>query len=1051
MRLRAGKLLSSDSLARVFRFSGAAGLRYLLKDQKMPIATGTSFRAALAFAGLLLAVTSRLSAEGAIEFNRDVRPILSDKCFACHGPDKGKRKGDLRLDIEKEAFAEREGRRAIVAGKLDDSELYKRIIHSSKRKKMPPEKFGKSLSQGEIDILRKWIEQGAGWQAHWSAIKPAKSDPPPGEGNPVDRFIRTRLDREQKKPASQADRRTIIRRITFDLTGLPPSPADVDAFVADKASDGEAVAQVIEKLLASEHYGERMAMYWLDLVRYADTNGIHGDNHREHALYRDYVIDSFNENKAFDEFTREQLAGDLLPDASVQARIASGYNRLLMTTREGGAQAKEYLAKYAADRVRNASGVWMASTMGCAECHDHKFDQFTMKDFYSFASFFADIKETAVGTQAATAMPSRAQLRQIAEVDSKAREVRKSLDVQTPELTEAQALWEKKALPRKKASTDWSALRPVEASSAGGATLKVLDDGSILASGANPDKDVYTLRFEAKLRGVTGLRLEVLPDASLPAKGPGRAANGNIVLNEFEVHQGGKKVSWGVVTANHSQDKYGVAGVTDGNQGTGWALLPRVGAESHAVFEASNVLISKDRKTSFTIKLHQNYGGHHTIGHFRLLATDSSPPIRAEDSGGIPVDVVTALQVKSSRRTPEQKGTISRYYRSISPVLAAARRELESLAARKKKLEKGSTKVLISTAQKPRMMRVLPRGNWLDDSGEEVKPAVPGFLNQIDTKESRATRLDLANWMISRDNPYTARVFVNRLWKLFFGRGIVKSLDDFGSQGSWPTHPALLDWLAIEFMEKGWDIKHMVRLIVSSATYRQSSLESGEDRSLDPYNALFARQGRFRLDAEMVRDNALSVSGLLVRTLGGNSVKPYQPGGYWSHLNFPKRSYKNSSGESLYRRGLYTYWCRTFLHPSLLAFDAPTREECTAERVRSNTPQQALVLLNDPVYVEAARVFAQRLLGESGTDVDKGIQWAFREALARSPSPAEAKLLKALHQRHLGEYSGDPESAKGLATVGAKPVAGDLPPAELAAWISVTRVILNLHEIITRY
>ena len=390
----------------------------------MPIATGTSFRAALAFAGLLLAVTSRLSAEAVIEFNRDVRPILSDKCFACHGPDKGKRKGDLRLDIEKAAFAEREGRRAIVAGKLDDSELYKRITHSSKRKRMPPEKFGKSLSQGEIDILRKWIEQGARWQAHWSAIKPVKSDPPPGEGNQIDRFIRSRLEREQKKPAPEADRRTIIRRMTFDLTGLPPSPADVDAFVSDKASDGEAAARVIEKLLASEHYGERMAMYWLDLVRYADTNGIHGDNHREHALYRDYVIDSFNENKTFDEFTREQLAGDLLPDASVQTRIASGYNRLLMTTREGGAQAKEYLAKYAADRVRNASSVWMASTMGCAECHDHKFDQFTMKDFYSFASFFADIKETAVGTQAATAMPSRAQLRQIAEIDSKAGEIR---------------------------------------------------------------------------------------------------------------------------------------------------------------------------------------------------------------------------------------------------------------------------------------------------------------------------------------------------------------------------------------------------------------------------------------------------------------------------------------------------------------------------------------------------------------------------------------------------------------------------------------------------
>ncbi len=1019
----------------------------------MPRTTSISCRLALTLmvGGLFSTAVPCVGAEPVdptIEFNRDVRPILSDKCFACHGPDKGQRKGDLRLDNEKGALAEHEGRHAIVAGKLDDSELYTRITHTSKRKKMPPAKFGKTLSQEEIEILRLWIEQGARWQSHWSIIKPARRDPPAGAGHLVDRFIGERLGREGKKPSAPADRRTLIRRISFDLTGLPPSPAEVDAFRADK--DPAAYDRLVDRLLASEHYGERMAVYWLDLVRYADTNGIHGDNHREHALFRDYVIDAFNENMAFDRFTRDQLAGDLLPEPSVQSRIASGYNRLLMTTREGGAQAKEYLAKYSADRVRNASSVWMASTMGCAECHDHKFDEFTMKDFYSFASFFADIKETAVGTQAPTAMPSRAQLRQIAELDSKAAEVRKSLDVQTPQLAEEQARWEKKALPRK-ASTAWEVLRPVEAASMGGATLKVLEDGSILASGTNPDKDVYTLRFEASLRGVTGLRLEVLPDKSLPANGPGRATNGNIVLNELEVHQGERKVSWGVVTGSHSQDKYGVAGLADGNPATGWALLPRIGAESHVVFEASNVLVSRDRKTTFTVKFHQNYGGRHTIGRFRILATDSAPPIRAEDSGGIPVDVITALRLKATKRSPQQKEAIARYYRSISPRLAAARKEIVAIEARKKKLEKGSTKVLISTAQKPRMMRVLPRGNWLDDSGAEVQPAVPGFLRQIEVKDRRATRLDLADWLVAKDNPYTARVFVNRLWKLLLGRGIVKTLDDFGSQGNWPTHPALLDWLAIEFIEKGWDIKHVIRLIVTSDTYRQSSLANKEQRSADPYNDLFARQGRFRLDAEMVRDNALAVSGLLVRTLGGNSVKPYQPGGYWSHLNFPKRSYKNSSGASLYRRGLYTYWCRTFLHPSLLAFDAPTREECTAERIRSNTPQQALVLLNDPVYVEAARVFSERLLAENGADFATGIKWAFREALGRAPRPQESKLLESLYKRHLGEYSGDKDAAAGLASVGQRPVAGGLPKAELAAWISVTRVILNLHETITRY
>jgi hypothetical protein len=809
--------------------------------------------------------------EQPVQFNRDIRPILSDNCFACHGPDKNQRKAELRLDTERGAFADRGGYQVLVPGKPEQSELYRRITSTDESLRMPKPKFGKELSKRQVELIRLWIAQGARWQKHWSLIAPNRADLPAASDrawpvNAIDRFILARLEQEGLKPSPQAERRDLIRRLSFDLLGLPPKPEEVDAFLADKSP--EAYEKLVDRLLASEHFGERMAMYWLDQVRYADTGGYHSDNHRDVYLYRDYVIGAFNKNMPFDRFTTEQLAGDLLPAATRAQRIASGYNRLLMTTEEGGAQAKEYMAKYAADRVRNISSVWLATTLGCAECHDHKFDPYLSKDFYSLAAFFADIKEIPVGRQEQTPLPSPEQAAQLQRLDAQIAAVRQSFDKQDPELDRAEAKWEE------------------------------------------------------------SLRLDEI------------------------------------------------------------------------------------RKK--------------------------------------PKNIVEILLADPARRTPQQKQAIAAFYRGIAPQLEPLRKQLAELQRQREQLNKTIPTSLVSISVPPRVMRILPRGNWLDDSGAMVSPAVPAALGSLSGNDRRATRLDLAQWLVRPENPLMARVFVNRLWKLMFGQGIVKSLEDFGAQGAAPTHPELLDWLAVEFRESGWNVKHMLKLIALSATYRQSSALSEALRQRDPYNYLLARQARFRLDAEMVRDNALAVSGLLAQEIGGPSVKPYQPAGFWAMLNFPKREWQNDKGEKLYRRSLYTYWCRTFPHPSLVAFDAPSREECTVERPRSNTPLQALVLLNAPIYVEAARAFAERIVRDARGSVAERIQFAYRQILNRRARPEEVKLLASIHDKHLQELRTEKQASDSLLQVGEHPAPREMDAAELAAWTSVARVILNLHETITR-
>jgi hypothetical protein len=1001
-----------------------------------------------------------------VDFNRDIRPILSDVCFQCHGPDKNQRKADLRLDVKADVYRDRGGYALVAPGKLEDSELYSRLIDTDEKQRMPPPNALRQLTRTEIDLFQRWIEQGAEWQGHWAYIKPdrpalpAVADDRGFVRNDIDRFVLQRLREKGLPPAPEADRVTLIRRLSFDLTGLPPTLKDVEAFVNDRRES--AYEELVDRLLASPHFGERMAMYWLDLVRYADTNGYHGDNHEDRDMYRDWVISAFNNDMPFDRFTIEQLAGDLLPNATQATRIASGYNRLLMTTREGGAQAKEYMAKYSADRVRNFSSVWLAGTMGCCECHDHKYDPYTTRDFYGMAAFFADIQEIAVGEQQGTKIPTGEQAAALARIDEQIAPVRKVLDTQTPELDAAQAAWEAELIQKK---IEWTVLKPTEAVSKQGATLKILDDGTVQAAGENPATDTYELKFSAPLKGVTALRLEVLPDDSLPAKGPGRGSNGNFVLSEFTVVVAGAPLEWSSVTATHSQNDYPITSATDGKAQTGWAVLPQIGRANEAVFETKTDLGGGE--TALTIAMQFNFGSAHTIGKFRISATGSPRPVRAGSDSGIPKNITDIVALEAAKRSDKQKQELSAYYRTIAPQLAATRSQTADLQKQRDALFGAVRTTLVSTAGAPRMMRVLPRGNWLDETGESVLPSAPGFMTprQAAPDAGRLTRLDLAHWLVSPDNPLTARVFVNRLWKIAFGQGLVRSMEDFGSQGTPPTHPHLLDWLALEFMSptqtnpkseiqnpksNGWDIKRMLKLMVMSGAYRQSSHASDALRQRDPYNQWLAHQSRYRMDAEMVRDNALAVSGLLVDKLGGPSAHPYQPPLYWAYLNFPTREYQNDKGDGLYRRGLYTYWCRTFLHPSLKAFDAPTREECTADRPRSNTPLQALVLLNDPTYVEAARAFAERIVREGGSDTRSRLEYAYRQALSRSVRPEEAKLVEGLYQRHLESYKADIKSAEALLHVGDHPLPATMDVAELAAWTSVARVILNLHEMVTR-
>ena len=989
-----------------------------------------------------------------VSFNRDVRPILANNCYVCHGHDGNRREAGLRLDREEVAKATLpSGRVAVFAEEPDESALLSRILDPDESRRMPHAKSGKPrLTPDQVATLRRWIEEGAPWEPHWAYIPPTRpSVPATGTSswvrNPVDAFVLAGIERAGLSPSPAAGRAELLRRLSFDLTGLPSSPEEVRAFEEDESET--AYERQVDRLLASARYGERMAVFWLDLVRYADSVGYHSDNARPMWRYRDWVVSAFNRNMRFDFFTAAQLAGDLLPGASDEEKIASGYNRLLQTTEEGGAQPKEYRAIYLSDRARNVSAVWMGATMGCAQCHDHKFDPYLSRDFYALQAFFADVDEKPVGRRTPDYLPDAAQKRTIDALDARVARLRKALESHSPGPEWTRDLSERSITP-------FTTLEPVEATSANGTRVLIQgNDFSIIAStshGPKPPRDTYTVRFKTELRGLTALAIEANTFEELPEGGPGRGLHGGFVVSEMEVkdEQGRSLALRNATASTPDAGGFSPAAAIDGEVAEGgWALVTADG-ESHRLVVELAEPFGTGVGASLTLVLHQNQGDLRTLGRFRLAGTTAALPVRTERGPQPRPEIMATAGRDPATWTDEQRGALFDFYWRSAPQTEGARRRLRAAELERAEFLQGVPWSFVTTTRDPEPVRLLPRGNWQDDSGEVVRPSVPQFLPPLDTGERRATRLDLARWLTSGENPLTARVLANRLWRLCFGQGLSRTVEDLGSQGEWPSHPELLDWLSVELVDSGWDVKHLVRTLVTSAAYRQSSRLTPFLLERDPDNRLYARQSRFRLDAEFVRDNALEVSGLLSAKMGGESAHPYQPRGYWAHLNFPPREWDDSPGEDQYRRGLYTWWQRTFPQPSLLAFDAPSREECTGERVRSNVPQQALALLNDPTYVEAARVFAARILREGGTSVHARLRFAYARALQRAPSDAEQSVLEGLLEKARAEYSSDPVAARELVTVGQAPVTEDLPVADLAAWTQVARAILNLPELITR-
>jgi hypothetical protein len=1022
--------------------------------------------------GWVLALLAAGAAHCEVRFNRDIRPIMAETCFRCHGPDKSSRMAGMRLDLPDEALRPtRSGAVPIVPGDPEKSAIVQRIFAAGARV-MPPASAHKVLTESQKNTIRLWVAEGAKYEGHWAYQPVHRPSPPAGAPHPVDAFILDRLARESLKPSPEADRRTLIRRVSLDLTGIPPTPEETAAFLNDKSAD--AYEKLVDRLIASPRYAEQQAMRWLDAVRYADTSGFHGDNPLPAWPYRDYVLKSFRENKPFDAFTREQLAGDLIPGATVEQKVASAYNRLNRTSAEGGLQPKEYLAKYAADRVRTTVTVWLGSTLGCAECHDHKFDPFLARDFYAMKAFFADIKETGLvpdkgkdawGTQVAIPTPDQSRRRE--ELRLAAEAAREALKAKMTELEPRREEWEKRLLAQHAAGElAWKFQRPVSASAQNGAVLKIYNDepvtstkdgqapktepgnGLVVASGPNPDRETYTVTIKPGAGAWTALAVELVQDESLPGIRLGRGAD-RVVISELEAEVRGRRVPFSAAMSNLNSPapEHPAAALFDGDPKTGWGQVAYGDVSKPMLSLRFAEPLRTDADTVVTVRLKQDSEIRRaTVGRFRLALASNDYAWPSPDPGKeIPDAVLRALRVEPLKRNTAQRLLVAGHFQWASadarPLALRLARAEQDLAL----LDLAIPRVVVTEATTPAETRVLPRGNWMDSSGEVVEPAIPAFLGKLETGSQRATRLDLADWLVSPDNPLTARVFVNRTWRHFFGAGLSRTLDDFGSQGEWPTHPELLDWLAAEFAN-GWNVNRLVRTIVTSQTYRQSSLPRPELAERDPDNRLLARQSRYRVDAEVVRDIALSVSGLLVERFGGPSAKPYQPDGYLATLNFPKREYAASLGDDLYRRGVYTFWQRSFLHPSLLTFDAPTREECTIHRTTSNTPLQALVLLNDPIYVETARVFAARVLRQKG---DR-IAWAVERALDRPPTKDEKAILDDLYRKSLAEFRRAPADAAALIRTGEAPVAADLPAAEVAAMTTVTRAILNLHETITR-
>ena len=1003
-----------------------------------------------------------VTAGGEIDFQRDIRPILSDACFHCHGPDKEERKGDVRLDTREGAFADLGGYHAIVPGKPEESEVMKLITAEDPDDRMPPKKSGRQLTAQQIELLKKWIAEGAQWGTHW-AFEPVRAAEPPNRAahaeHPIDRFVEARMQKEGLSLSPPEGKERLIRRVTLDLTGLPPTLAEVDAFLAD--SSAGAYEKIVDRLLASPHFGERMAMEWLDAARFADTNGYQTDETRDMSRWRDWVINAFNRNQPFDQFTIEQLAGDLLPNPTIEQRLATGFNRNHRINTEGGSIAEEFLVETVVDRVATTTTVWLGLTFECARCHDHKYDPISMRDFYQVYAFFNAVDETGLGDRDAFAargkkgntrpllrLPTPELAKQVSDLGEQITATENEL-----KKVEAEALpsAEEIANNLERNGIQWTVIEPEELSSSGTSAFVKNEDGSITVTGEVTPKESYTISAKTSLTGITGVRLEILPDAASAAVG--RGPNGNAIISEFSVRAARsvdpdvpKPVKLQYATADFSQARRDVSGAIDGKSDTAWSFLPEQKSAHEGVFELAEPLgYEEGTALTFAIKHEFPKGETSVTSRFRISLTTTPAPY------AIPRSIARILAVAAEKRSPAQLAELKGFQRARSRKHRELSTLLTHLQNQKREAERAIPEAMVmQDMEKPRDTFILKRGAY-DQPGEKVTPGVPEWLLPMPEGAPR-NRLGFAKWLVDPANPLPARVTVNRFWQMLFGSGLVKTVENFGSQAEPPSHPELLDWLAYEFVRSGWDVKHLIKQIVLSATYRQSSPISRELLERDPENRLLARGPRIRLQAEIIRDQALAVAGLLTRSIGGRSVRPYQPAGLWEEIAFdPKLAvYQQDHGPELYRRSMYTFWKRTVPPPTMMTFDAPSREVCVVQRQRTSTPLQALAVMNDPTFVEAARGLGQRMLREGGATPESRVEFAFRTVTARSPQPEELQILLRNYAKQQARFWAAPDAADKFLSVGESPRDADFYPNELAAATAVASLVLNLDEAITK-
>lgn len=1030
--------------------------------------------------GLLALVVSlfvpavSFSAEpGKLSFNRDIRPILSENCFQCHGFDDKTREAGLRLDQHDAAIKKTDsGVTPIVPGDAAKSDVIARVTSRDKEMMMPPPSTHKKLTAKQIETLRRWINEGAEYQGHWAWLAPVRPEPPRVTNdawakNAIDQFILARLDAEKLSPSPEADRTTLIRRVTLDLTGLPPTPAEVDAYLADKSPD--AYERVVDRLLASPRYGERMAMQWLDYARYADSHGFQSDSSRVMWPWRDWVIDAFNRNMPFNDFTVEQIAGDLLPNPTNAQLVATGFNRNHRHNGEGGSIQEEWKIENTIDRVETTGTTWLALTFNCCRCHDHKFDPMSQQNFYEFFSFFYNTTDTGlIQAKGKNSLPTidyrnAEQEAEVARFDAEIAQANIAVAAAKKDLSVLIAKWEA-ALPSadKESASPWSLLVPKSAAAKNKKTTLVRQaDASWLVTGPAAANETYTVTAPLSTGELTGLLLEVFPDPSLPNESLGRAPNGNFVLSRIEAELSGGDLKtpltlkFSKAEADYAQPDWGIQGVIDVAKGKGWAVNgndpdKRVARRAMFVLDAP---VKIPAKATLTVRLIHETLAKHSIGRFRLSTASSAGEQLSLKQQGLPAAIQSILATAADKRSKKQLTELENYFLANhdSPAKKAEARVAELIKQRDMIINTLPT-VMIMKEGPVKQAYVLKRGEYdKPDKDKPVSADVPDMLPPLAADAPR-NRLGLARWLVDPANPLTARVWVNRAWEKFFGVGLVRSTENFGSQAEWPSHPELLDYLATEFVRLNWDMKAIQKQMVMSAAYRQSARVPAELVERDPDNRLLARGPRFRMTGEMIRDQALAASGLLVEKIGGPSVRPYMPAGVWDETSKygDLLNYKADTGEGLYRRTMYTIWKRTAAPPTLLLMDAPSRELCTVKRSRTNTPLQSLALLNEVTFVEAARKLAERTLTEAGQTPAERIKHAFRLVTAREPNERELTILVSGYESDVKRFRDNKDAAAALLKVGASPANTNVDQAELAAMTLTANIVLNMDEAVTR-